>query len=172
MVRCSTAEASSASRWPSANVALYPPSSRMTALRPGSPPHSARASLPHSACAATSLAASLPSKAFASGSMDHPQRPASARELRAPQGFVASPPRKSVTTDPLMPEELRHSPHTLARQLCVDVREWERNYQQHREPQLANRTVLGLQKVHDEWHRESNTQRAMMTMNLQAAVNR
>jgi len=73
-----------------------------------------------------------------------------------------------------MNEELAQleSPLPEVKKVAADALEWQQTYARLREPLLSHRTITGLQKVHDEWHRESAVQKAMLTITLQASANR
>ena len=71
----------------------------------------------------------------------------------------------------LMPEELRRAPLAAAQQLVTDARDWKTTYPRDRWP-LLTEVRAGLQKVHDEWHRESAVQKELLHMHLEAAVDR
>ena len=72
----------------------------------------------------------------------------------------------------IVPEYLSRSPLAPTRQLVAEATRWKESYLREREPLLTHSTVQGLQKVHDEWHRESASQKALLHVHLAAAVER
>ena len=72
----------------------------------------------------------------------------------------------------IVPEYLSRSPLAPTRQLVAEATRWKESYLREREPLLTHPTVQGLQKVHDEWHRESASQKALLHVHLAAAVER
>lgn len=72
----------------------------------------------------------------------------------------------------IVPEYLSRSPLAPSRQLVAEATRWKETYLKEREPLLTHPTVQGLQKVHDEWHRESASQKALLHVHLAAAVER
>ncbi len=72
----------------------------------------------------------------------------------------------------LIPDKLRQAPLLQAQELVQQAREWKKCFAEIREPLLMGKAVQGLQKVHDEWHRESMAQKALLQQHLEAAVER
>jgi hypothetical protein len=93
------------------------------------------------------------------------------QELRPTMRDAPSPPMFDSTRI-LIPDKLRQAPLLQAQELVQQAREWKKRFAETREPLLMGKAVQGLQRVHDEWHRESMAQKALLQQHLEAAVER
>jgi len=99
-----------------------------------------------------------------------------ASDLVPPQTTSRWSPRCTLTTlkpdEMHTPEGVARSPLAPARQLVDAQQDWQDTFNRLREPLLTHRSISGLQKVHNEWFRESTVQKAMLGMHLDATVKR
>ena len=79
-------------------------------------------------------------------------------------------PAKTSGSAPV-PREMT-APLGPARKLVSDSLAWRQTFEDVREPILTRKAISGLQQVHDEWHKESEAQKALLRMHLEASVAR